>query len=608
VRDCRIAKLAMWVTDEIDRRVGWDRVPGVLPALLVLLGLRMRLRRENLFDTTGVTVGWGPEQPAPGRALTRSADGTGTDPYRPEIGSTCTRFGRNVPLTSLESTSPGRVMTPNPRTVSNELLARREFIPATGVNLLFAAWIQFEVHDWMHHRPDTGHVWRVPVDATDPWRQDTGQDDIRILRSAADPSYSGDDGPPTYRSTSTHWWDASQIYGCSPGIEKLVRTRSGGHLKLTANGRLPFDPTDPDDPTVKQCPDGGDLVSGTGGWWLGLALLHTLFMLEHNAICDHLACSYPAWSDQQLFDTARLVNAALMAKIHTVEWTPALLANPVLERAMRINWWGFEGQAAERWLGRLVKNEELSGIPCTDLYYHGVPYAITEEFVAVYRMHPLIPDEYSIRSARDDETLRAGPFGDISGRHTHALLHDERIGMADLVYSFATSHPGQVVLHNFPEALRSFVDPVGGLVDLATVDTLRDRERGVPRYNEFRRRFRLRPCARFEDFSDDPTIVDEIRRVYDSPDDVDLLVGLYAERKPPGFAISDTAFRVFILMASRRLKSDRFFTYDYRPGVYTQEGLDWIERNTLASVIVRHYPGLAGVVRLDNAFKPWSRA
>ena len=56
------------------------------------------------------------------------------------------------------------------------------------------------------------------------------------------------------------------------------------------------------------------------------------------------------------------------------------------------------------------------------------------------------------------------------------------------------------------------------------------------------------------------------------------MVGMYAEPLPKGFGFSDTAFRVFILMASRRLKSDRFFTRDYRPEVYTQAGLDWIER------------------------------
>ena len=77
----------------------------------------------------------------------------------------------------------------------------------------------------------------------------------------------------------------------------------------------------------------------------------------------------------------------------------------------------------------------------------------------------------------------------------------------------------------------------------------------------------------------------------------------------PDFAISETAFRIFVLMASRRLKSDRFFTSDYRPEVYTQEGLDWVEENTMKSVILRHYPELAGAMaNIENAFAPWARA
>jgi len=52
-----------------------------------------------------------------------------------------------------------------------------------------------------------------------------------------------------------------------------------------------------------------------------------------------------------------------------------------------------------------------------------------------------------------------------------------------------------------------------------------------------------------------------------------LMVGLFAERLPEGFAFSDTAFRIFILMASRRLNSDRFFTTDFTPEVYSEPGL-----------------------------------
>jgi hypothetical protein len=83
------------------------------------------------------------------------------------------------------------------------------------------------------------------------------------------------------------------------------------------------------------------------------------------------------------------------------------------------------------------------------------------------------------------------------------------------------------------------------------------------------------------------------------------MVGLFVEPRPQGFAFGDTAFRVFLLMASRRLKSDRFFTTDYTPDVYTQTGLKWIEDATMPKILLRHYPELAPVIRRDNAFKPW---
>ena len=84
------------------------------------------------------------------------------------------------------------------------------------------------------------------------------------------------------------------------------------------------------------------------------------------------------------------------------------------------------------------------------------------------------------------------------------------------------------------------------------------------------------------------------------------MVGLFAEDLPEGFGFSDTAFRVFILMASRRLKSDRFFTKDYRAEVYTQFGLDWIENNSFVTTIRRHYPDLLPrLSNVENGFKPW---
>jgi hypothetical protein len=594
MKDGPFKKGFMWFTGTIDRKYKWHRMPKPL-AIVTLIGLRMTLRRQNLYDTSGSPVGWGPESPPSSwRSLVRTADGTGTDPHHPEMGSAGTRFGRNVPL---DETYPRDVLTPNPRVVSKELLARKQFIPATTLNLLAASWLQFEVHDWMSHGPNqVEEPWEVELDPDDEWAEHP----MRIPRTRADPTSDG--GPPTYRNTETHWWDASQVYGSNEIIEKIIRTGTKGHVKLNEEGVIPFDP-----PTLKL--PGVDLTAVASQWWVGLAMLHTLFMREHNAICDSLAIAYPRWDDDELFDHARLINAALIAKIHTVEWTTALLADPELELGMRVNWWGFQGERLTKWFGPLTKSEEISGIPGSGLYYHGAPFAMTEEFVAVYRMHPLIPDDYSIRSLTDNGVIEEYVFDELASLRTKSVLDDSRIGMNDLFYSFGTSNPGAIVLHNYPNRLRAFAELDGTVLDLAATDILRNRERGVPRYNEFRRKFHLEPATRFEDFSDDPQTVADLRRIYADPEEVDLMVGLYAETPPEGFAFSDTAFRVFIVMANRRLKSDRFYTYDYRPEVYTKEGLRWIENNTMSSVILRHYPNLEIALRgLDNAFKPWHTA
>lgn len=81
-----------------------------------------------------------------------------------------------------------------------------------------------------------------------------------------------------------------------------------------------------------------------------------------------------------------------MAKIHTVEWTPAILAHPALKLGMDANWWGLAGETLNKLVGRISKTSEIiSGIPGSGVDNDGVPYSLTEEFVSVYRMHPLIP-------------------------------------------------------------------------------------------------------------------------------------------------------------------------------------------------------------------------
>ncbi len=159
-------------------------------------------------------------------------------------------------------------------------------------------------------------------------------------------------------------------------------------------------------------------------------------------------------SDQELYDKARLVNAALMAKIHTVDWTPAIIAHPTTVFSLRANWFGVLGERFHRRFGRITDSEILQGIPGSPTNDHGVPYSLTEEFVAVYRMHPLMPDDYVFRSVADDSELARHELPDLTVLNVRQRLKE--LSMADIFYSFGRSHPGAITLHNFPRHLQQF--------------------------------------------------------------------------------------------------------------------------------------------------------
>ncbi|MBR8839174.1 MAG: peroxidase [Stigonema ocellatum SAG 48.90 = DSM 106950] len=580
--------------------IPWHKLPVPL-GLLKVVGFRTELRKHNLHDTSQLPDKdklAHPPAPSPDdhHLVSRTADGSYNDLDHPEMGMAKTRFGRNIPLEDAKL-DESKLLSPSPRLISSKLLARQEFKPATILSLLAAAWIQFETHDWFSHgnnQPD--NKIDVPIPSGDDWEQQFHQP-LRIDKTLEDTTRTGDTKhPPSFINYETHWWDASQIYGSSQERIDQVRTHVDGKLNLGEDGLIPIDPT-----------TGTELVGNPGTWWLGIGLLHTLFVKEHNLICDYLKEQYSQWTDDELFDHARLIVAALTAKIHTVEWTPAILPHPVTKMALHANWWGILGPDFKRMFGRVGDSEILSGIVGSSMAHHdAAPYYLTEEFTSVYRMHPLVRDEYEFYSVKDGRLIRKTNFLEIFEKQARQIM--ETISMADLFYSFGIMNPGSLTLHNYPQFLRGLVKN-NETFDLASVDILRDRERGVPRYNLFRELLGRGRVKSFEEITSNPQWAKELREIYNNDvDSVDLMVGLYSEDLPEGFGFSDTAFRVFILMASRRLRSDRFFTKDYRSEVYTQWGLDWIEKTTMTNLLLRHYPDLArSLWGVENAFAPWRK-
>jgi Animal haem peroxidase len=564
--------------------------------MLMLKGHRDRLNENNLHDTypEGALTGFaekGMEQPE-WTKHNRTMDGTWNNAANPLEGAAGTRFGRMV---SRDKTfmDEKMLMVPNPRLISRILQTRKDGemkeVPFLNMNAVW--WIQMETHDWVSHGDNrNGEVYQIPLAKDDPKRQQLHMTDMIVPKSAADPTRKASEAntPDTYLNEVTHWWDGSQLYGSSDAKAKSLRSMEGGKMKLDEKGQLPV---------------GKDGVEQTGfsrNWTLGLATMHTMFVKEHNAIADMLKESYPTWNDDQLFHKARLINSALMAKIHTTEWTPNVLPQKHLNSAMLANWYGAATKAIHAegnresvaWLN--VADEAVGGLVGNGIEKHGVPAWLSEEFVSDYAiLHSMLPDTLKMGRIGEDENSKAElPLNAIRQKKSSEVM--DEYGLANVFHSFGTQHPGQLVLNNYPETLQDLSVPGFGFFDMAAVDVLRDRERGVPRYNEMRRNLGLNPIKSFEDLTNDPETLADLKKVYNyDVEAIDFKIGSLAETtRPENFGFGETMFTIFILHASRRLSADRFFTDSYNAETYTPEGLDWIDKNGSKSVAFRHMPEL----------------
>ena len=615
-----------FVRPKKSKRIWTDWYTGSTLKATKTLGMRRKLFEENLHD---------PHKSFPGGAIDcdqaaisyRTADGTCNDLELPYAGAKGIVLGRNVKPDHIKDPSMQEMLTPNPVTVSHELLLRKEFKPIKFLNLLAASWIQFMTHDWLSHGANSKQQ-HFNLKSSSGEDMNVGH----TKYNHTDPSHykSGYKGK-NYTNEVTHWWDGSQIYGSDKETQHSLRSFVGGKFKIeNHNGQSLLPKITNFSPTNNPQGKGQELTGFNDNWWVGLSLLHHAFVKEHNFIADKLMHEYRQdWInqgldgsqiDEKIFQLARLINSAVMAKIHTVEWTPAILPNKHLKQGMEINWYGLPGGGFLS-----VIDPIANGIIGQKTYKNGVAFSITEEFTSVYRLHSLLPEELGIYSPKSAKLESSIPLNDTRNEHSLSLVKNH--GLSKLMYSFGRQHPGELVLFNFPKFITKMNMPGLGNFDLGAIDILRDRERGVPRYNEFRVAMGLNPITEYADFfpkkmtaaeaARKPIVVNKLREVYgvtkdgkDNVEQIDLLVGCLAEEvRPTHFGFGETLFQVFILMASRRLMADRFYTESYNAKTYTKLGIDWVENEgTLAQVIGRHFPELKPKMSgLESAFSPWRK-
>jgi hypothetical protein len=739
-------------------------------------------------DPSYAQVGGSREQLCTGELIRhRTLTGICNDLRNPAMGSSGEWFGRILPF---ESTFPDLgqdalarsrhgdrlgLLRPDPQRLSRELFTRAQsdYRKADTFNVLAAFWIQFMTHDWFSHLEEGRNAKDLmSTGCSEPGaaaRLGCRPDDRMDRALVAEESVPGrfEEGGRSYvtraykttRNTVTAWWDASQIYGHDETSRRRVKRDPADRAKLLLQpavagdprGYLPLlEPPDPIDPAWA----GQEATGFPDNWNIGLSFYHNVFAREHDAFVDafrRLAALSPDDDSglrdprrpervirnrdvgpDELFEVARLVVAAEIAKIHTIEWTTQLLYDEPLALAMNANWNGLFGshpllsaalaqvvgrlgevpevERANQWYSVFASGPGIVGLGSRvyadggrftlldasrrDLWdlrnpdhvnggtnHFGSPFNFPEEFVTVYRLHPLVPDLVEFRELgpqADRVRMRVPVVDTFRGRATPRMRAG---GLASWALSLGRQRCGALTLENHPQFLQDLPMPgdrtATGRLDVAALDVLRDRERGVPRFNELRRQLGLRQLAGFDDFVDprlpaaspertrQVALAGRLRALYgqhrcdaakvistaqlradggpiddclghpngslvDNVEDVDAVVGWLAEPvRPHGFAISETQFQVFILEASRRLFSDRFFTSSFRPEFYSTFGLRWVRENgpdgalyepgepnghrqqvsPLKRVLLRTLPELKDELEaVINVFDPWARA
>lgn len=591
-----IDRFLFLIVHSVDKLWPWHRLPVILG--LFYLAIRRHLHQQyNLLNVGATPTG---VRFNPADYAYRTANGEYNDPFNEGAGSEGTFIGRNL----LPVDQTRKLVKPDPMVIATKLLARRTLID-TGkqFNMIAASWIQFMIHDWIDHLEETNQIHlTAPAEVADKCPLKS----FRFYQTKQIPTGFYDIKTGT-KNIRTPWWDGSAVYGSNAERLHKLRTYKDGKLKMSKDGLLLHD-------------DNGIALSGdVRNSWAGVSSLQALFIKEHNAVCDALKVEYRDLGDEELYRHARLVTSAVIAKVHTIDWTVELLKTDTLHAGMRANWYGLLGKKFKDTFGH-VGNATLGGLVGQKKpQNHGVPYSLTEEFVGVYRMHSLLPDSLLLRDTsaapgpnKSPPLIEEIPMASMVGLEGEKSL--AKIGFTGQMVSMGHQSCGALELWNYPLWLRDLIPQnVDGSdrpdhVDLPALEVYRDRERKVARYNQFRRGLLLLPIAKWEDLTDDTEAVEVLREVYgDDVEELDLLVGLMAEKKIKGFAISETAFIIFLVMATRRLEADRFFTSNFNEETYTKKGFEWVNTTeSLKDVLERHHPEMVKKwINSSSAFSVW---
>lgn len=500
----------------------------------------------------------------------RSFDGQGNNPVNPDYGSTHSPMPRWSPATFADGySSIGGSDRPNPRAVSNAIFAQDEFFDDPR-NMSDYTWVwgQFIDHDLTLVTDSDEFIYiQVPQGDTffDPWN--TGAALIPLRRSGAIEGTGTEPGNPLqYPNEITAFIDGSAVYGSSAEHAAWLRSFEDGKLKVSDGNLLPYNTLTGEldgqvDPTAPHMEDAtgqleklfvaGDVRVNEN---VLLIAMHTIFVREHNRLCDEIKEEFPNWVDEVIFRVARRRLGAIIAAITYEEWLPAMGVH----------------------------------LPAYTAYNSEINPGISNEFsAAAFRLgHTLLTNTIQ-RMDMEGNTVPAGNLSLLD-----AFFKPEEValggGLDPLFKGMATQIQQQMDGKIIDDVRNFLFGPAGaGGLDLASINIARGRERGLADFNTIRTSLGLSAYTDFTELTGDEDLANVMENDLGyTINNIDPWVGMMVEKHMPDALFGETVMEIMHRQFLNLRDGDRYY-YENDPALTPEQKAE-IKATRMRDIVMRN--------------------
>ncbi|KAG7174813.1 Chorion peroxidase-like 9 [Homarus americanus] len=536
----------------------------------------------NLFGIQNTVIeNTCPKDPLCPKTKYRALDGVCNNRLHKDWGRAGTAFQRilapdyddGVDSPRLLSKATGKSL-PSPRSISSRVIVDRDSL-YDNFTILIMQWGQFLDHDITHtpitkgknmsditccksgqrRQPRELHPDCIPIEIPleDNFYNQFGQRCMEFVRSMPAMRPKCNFGPREQMNQITSFIDASNVYGSNEDESKELQTFNNGLLKVNSVGHslLPPNPT--------------ECQNSVGQEYCFKAVVHTIWMRQHNKLAQELKKINPGWNDEIIYQEARRIVAAQIQHITYNEYLPIVLGRQFMET------FGLVPQ----------KQGYAPG------YREDIDPSINNAFAtAAFRYgHTLISgnmEGYS-KFGTIDRKLR------LSENQFSPFILYKPGGMDSLLRGLSIQ-PSQKFDHFFSKELTNhlFAGKNAFGMDLVALNIQRGRDHGLPDYNQWREICGLKHANDFSDLSDvmDANVITQLQQLYHHVNDIDIFIGGIAERPRAGSLLGHTFLCIVGDQFARLRLGDRFY---YENGglasSFSEAQLEQIRKTSLARIM-----------------------